>query len=152
MNLSGSDSLWTCQMHPVGASMTYLWCERGQTSCGAWVWRVVWSQVMKLGPSSSWQKPFCLMCFFRVELTSCYTNQGILRPGKLRLQFVWLCPAHPWSRDPLASGFCYPSCPICSLPPFYLPSPHHVWCTLFLKASLPYPEPSSVCLLNASKA
>lgn len=113
---------------------------------------VVWSQVMKLGPSSSWQKPFCLMCFFRVELTSCHTNQGILRPGKLRLQFVWLCLAHLWSRDPLASGFCYPFCPICSFPPFYLLSSHHVWCTPFLKAPLPYPEPGSVCLLNASKA
>lgn len=78
------ESTWTwvdrTHCEPCWCFQDTLWCERGQASCEAWVWTVVCSQVMKPGPSSSWQRPFCLMCFLGVELTSCYTNQGVLRP------------------------------------------------------------------------
>lgn len=99
------------------------WCfrthcgVRGQASCEAWVWTVVCSQVT--GPSSSWQRPFCLMCFLRGGVDILHQPGSSKTSGKQRLQFVWLCQPS-MIQGPLGlSGLCCPFCPILQLASFF---------------------------------
>lgn len=98
MNLSG---LTHCE--PAGCTLLVLPCH-----IVTWERTVLCSISLDGSLVTRRQKPFCLMCSFRVVLMPCYANQGILRPGKLRLQLVLLFPTHLRPSVPLCKWILLP--------------------------------------------
>lgn len=68
MHLNGPDSLWTCQVHPVGTSTTNGNMGEDSPPMKPQVWTGVWSHIMKLDSGYSNQRLFCSLCSLRVEL------------------------------------------------------------------------------------